>query len=150
MKNASILILFFLILFISCSKNSSVNINNDEITNKTAMSAGPPWRWEWDEWGRKKKLCEGNGLCNFRRKQSFIPAEKSSLIYENTDGTKYVIVLVDSDLVYEDGTLNLHIDEDMVHIAEEDGSICRVNAGVYEIDSSLGTMGGYVIPIYIY
>ncbi len=34
-------LVFFLILFESCSNNGSVNVNNDEITNQTVMSADP-------------------------------------------------------------------------------------------------------------
>lgn len=137
----------------SCKKDENLITNSTgqtEQLQQISMGVSTSWVWEWDEWGRKKKLCDGGGLCNFRRVEKTTPAtEKSSYIYENPDGTLYVIVAIDNDFNFEDATQRLYIDEDIYHIGD-DGATCKVDMGAYEYDSSLGTIGGYIVPITIY
>lgn len=101
----------------------------------------------WDDWGRANHNCRKAGLCNIRIETVEIEFGfgKSAPIFTDEDGNMFAEVLVDGDLEFEGASTDFYIDEDI--IAEYEDELYRVQAGVFEIDDSMGTMGGYKIPI---
>ncbi|MFT4061961.1 MAG: hypothetical protein QM642_06350 [Edaphocola sp.] len=157
--------LFGMTMFYSCQKEST------EITDSTSKANEPmqimsssesstemssitlEWRWIWDEWGRAKRDCAGGGLCNFRRdpeqQGNNVASFKQSPFFQDENGSYYVEVWVDEDLVFEDSSKKLYIDEDIINVGS-DGITVVAPKGEYPINMSLGVYGAYEIPVMIY
>ncbi|PWH81225.1 hypothetical protein [Brumimicrobium oceani] len=121
------------------SKTISINENNEKVSIIVGM------RIRWDEWGRANHDCGKAGLCNIRVDTIEITIGKSAPIIVGEDGGMYIEVLVDSDLIFEDSSTDFYIDEDL--FAEQGDNLYKIESGVFEIDYSLGSLGGYKIPV---
>lgn len=141
------------LVFTSCQKEEintkeikSKTINtNDNSTEKVSIVVGI--KIVWDEWGRANHNCRKAGLCNIRIETIEIELGfgKSAPIIIGENEEMYIEVLVDSDLDFGNSSTNFYIDNDI--FAEHGDDVYKVESGVFEIDYSLGPLGGYTIPI---
>ena len=144
------LIIFGMTALVSCEKEETANLNDKEQTTQISERGTITIVVSWDEWGRKKKNCDGGGLCNFTvEKVEYVnTVDKMAPILDDPNGNPYIEALVDKDLVFEDESESLYIDEDIKSIASN-GLTYVMSAGVYQIDYKLGKLGGYTIPLTI-
>lgn len=139
-------------IFVACKKDEVKESNATNIVkdNKN-LQRGPYLDIRWKEWGRKKKLCDGGGLCFFKIKTGsdvFEPNEMGVPIMSNNNSDYYVELTVSPSLVFEDSTHALYIDEDITDIFN--GETYKISEGVYPINMNIGSLGGYTIPVEIY
>ncbi|MCF6168773.1 hypothetical protein [Lutibacter sp.] len=128
---------------------------NDRIANKqnASKSFAKIIIVRWDEWGRKKKQCNGWGLCN----AEWFPQNKSSnfssggatlLEFDNSLDKYYIDILLDKTPPLEIPTdaLTLKIDENFdLDVQEIISQNLTFNKGEYFYDNSLSEFGGYRI-----
>ena len=115
---------------------------------------------QWNEWGRKKKDCDGWGLCNAEWFPA--PEEKSSgLISTNPNGGSSILEYNPStDQYYIDILLaaalpDIYTIDDVTLIVDEEIELLNINTvisrnlsipiGDYTLNNSLGNFGGYRI-----
>lgn len=103
----------------------------------------------WDEWGRKARDCKGAGLCNFRLEEVEIriPIRSFSANVEKRDDRLLVDIAANEDLIFEDDSRKLYIDEDIYTTSHDDRTF-RLPAGEYEFIESIGESGGYRLELF--
>lgn len=152
MKNFIIILLGLISVstFFSCEKDANLTMQNQDETSvvsaKVDIIIG--FYFTWDDWGRKKYKCNGSGLCNFRIETIEISIGKNAPINKNSKGELFVTIPVDKDLKFEDSMKNLYIDENLFSKGPDD-KLYMVPEGVYQINTSIGKFGGYILPIKI-
>jgi hypothetical protein len=112
---------------------------------------------EWDEWGRKKKNCDGWGLCNAdwfpkqgisNRKSTSTNGGATLLEFDDSMNKYYVDILLAETPPAEIPTeeLTLKIDEKFeLEVEDAISQNLTFNQGDYGYDNSLGEFGGYRI-----
>ena len=155
MKN-NIVIIFALVLFAgmvsSCTKDSETEeVSTKKTNNKEELSnskVSVTITVSWDKWGTKKYGCKkGFGLCNFKISFESGDPEKSATVQFDKEGNNpFIEVLVDEFTVFNEGN-HLFLIEDDLYTLDEEGTEYVLPAGEYELDESIGEMGGYTIPV---
>lgn len=144
-------------IFVSCQKDKTVSkspmAQNGQKMQTMSADNTVFLLWEWYGWGRAKYDClSGGGLCGFHRVKTKVEqvaaGSRFSPIFSDSLGNRFVEIWADADLVFEDSTKSLYIDEDIID--SEDGITIKANAGIYSFDNKIGTLGGYIIPVTVY
>lgn len=164
MKNKSIVLIYiFLIAFITVScdnsnkKNSLIEpeLFNDftlidasnQASFNTNRNVGVGTVWTI---GRKSKNCHRLGICKLDK--IIINVNKSQRVLEDNEvfsnivfynGSPFIISMLDRELDPTIYDTNLYIDEDLI---DED---LLVNQAIIPLDNSIGSYGGYLIPLNI-
>lgn len=159
MKNFIIIALMAFIVGLGLSGCEKEKVNNTIPTSSqneelnSSKGTIVVFYFTWDEWGRKKKNCDGGGLCNFRleRVEIHIGLPKSSVghtspVYKNEKDDYYVEIPIDEDFVFEDDTKCLYVDEDIEALGP-DGNYYVLKAGAYSYDNNIGDLGGYLLQL---
>ena len=149
------------LFFTSCKKYSDEDTiikeqtlkyseNNSVINDETPVPKKVIITITWDKWGRKKKDCNGAGLCNFRIEIQIIKSSSaySAELYYNRDGNAYIDVLIDNLYVFDSESTDFYIDDDL-YSQDKNGQLYMIPKGRYKFNSALGTQGGYTIPVII-
>lgn len=150
-----IVIIFTLVLFAgmisSCTKDSikegsTKEVNNAENTSNSKTSVSITI--SWTKWGLKKNDCNsGNGLCHFKISiETGGDDEKSAIVQFDDGGNPFIEILVDETTVFNEENTNFLI-EDNLFAWDEEGTKYMLPAGEYELNESIGEMGGYTIPV---
>ncbi len=139
-----------LLAFNSCTKD---NIETFESQPTLATFSDPAvitiYRFTWDEWGKKARDCKGAGLCNFRLEEVEIriPIRSFSANVEKRDDRLLVDIAANEELIFEDDSRKLYIDEDIYTTSHDDRTF-RLPAGEYEFIESIGESGGYRLELF--
>jgi hypothetical protein len=160
-------------LIISCTKENinpsqtSVNFDENEIENSLKFvtvnerilkitDKKPIVIVQWDEWGRKKKNCDGWGLCEadwFPKEESIVippPNGGATILELDKISNKYYIDILLAEKVPTHipiHALKLKIDEDieLLNIQDFTSVPLTIYKGNYKVNNSLGKFGGYRI-----
>lgn len=129
---------------ITKSKDSDTDDKTKTPNSKTIVMV------EWDDWGRKKKECNGWGLCNANWfPKSEIGNYSSNLEYDAVLGSYYTDILLPENLYpIEEEYEVFYVDEDIILTTSEEPSVgtdLTIPEGEYEYDVNIGTYGGYKI-----
>lgn len=148
-KLKRLLPLLTIALLISCSndqgilENQLTNYESEQVAPKTEIIVGG--YFTWDEWGRKRFDCERNGLCNFRLEAITITI-KSAVVQGDENGNLWVDIPIDDTMPDDDGFEYFPIDEDLFFTTENEDTY-SVEAGLYPLNTEIGEVGGYRLPI---
>ncbi len=145
------------VAFVGCSKKTdNTETTGSIIDNNEKYWDSGFWAVTWDEWGRKKKNCDGWGLCNIKIEYVLYDTlfDKSivshySPIYSQDKGTCYFDILYDSqyDCLVEDANKFFYIDDDIYDL--NNGYIFRIPQGEYPLIPCNSSKNKYHIPIEI-
>lgn len=144
----------------ACNKIKESSMSNEKAVKNECQffneerGIGIPFSWEWK---RPKYNCNrGFGICNFTiGKPRPVPQESSA--FDNNDafttflqfderGDCFVDLCIIGNEVFDDTDRNLYVDEDVCEFGS-DSLYYIISQGVYPIDTLLGAIGGYRIPI---
>ena len=133
-------------IFYACKKeeNSNVTQSEQELSRKITITI------YWEKWGRAAKNCDGSGLCRFSitiKKSAGMETEKSANLYYVGDDL-YADILIDDDYTFDEDGTSLYIDEDL-YAADGNGRTYIISQGQYPLDTTLGRLGGYTIPVFV-
>ena len=177
-KFMAIFILMALVTFTSCSKDNETTETYDEnailtqlrfvdvntrianMQNAENQSRIKIIIVEWDEWGRKRRNCKGQGLCNAdwfpknnrqAKRNTSTNGSATLLEFDSSLNKYYIDILLAETPPVEIPTdaLSLRIDEDFeLNVEDEISQNLTFNQGDYVYDNSLGEFGGYRIYLY--
>lgn len=167
-----LLILLLIGMFVSCESTPGIEETNASVEKNTTNDGYSAKREkekrfhifyaDWDQWGRTSRNCKGFGLCNFTscwfcctdEMDNIVPCgEQDEVLTPNAhrikidDDTKTGFLYIELDIndpvqraAIHDGSL-FYVDEDLT---DEN---FKVHKGIYSIDKSVGSHGGYKIPV---
>ncbi len=138
------------ITFISCQKTElSETKKSNENLQLNEKQAGPiiGFYFTWERWGRKKKNCDGAGLCYFRIKKIRL-GWFSVPIQQDENGEYYVEIFFDDSIKFEDEKHTFYIDENLFAKTPE-GDRVMLPEGEYLSNPDLGEMGGVRLPLVV-
>ncbi|MDR1345101.1 MAG: hypothetical protein LBK03_00160 [Bacteroidales bacterium] len=154
-KVISIVIVAIALVTISCNKETTEKTVSNVLTEQTQPTVEKAKQlvfeiW-WDEWGRKKKNCDGAGLCNFHISLRIeeIKEENHTILYygdDNEEGRMYADILIDNYFQFDEEGTDFYIDEDL-YSQDQYGQLYMIPAGQYRFNKGLGKLGGYTIPV---
>lgn len=137
-------------IFSSCQKDSQILPDTKTENNKTENTAMRPitigYYFTWDHWGRASRDCAGGGLCNFRLEKIVINLEIAQPVQSDENGNTWVDIPISNDMPAEYNYDFFPVDEDMT-FTMDDGDTFMVASGMYPRNNSIGTNGGYRLPI---
>jgi len=128
----------------------------DEVV-ESAPNGGTPKRLRctWTEWGRVKKGCDGGGLCSWNCEWEDVPVEHplgtvfNDFAKVNPNGDFYLEIPITNSMPAENNYLTLPVDED-IYYTSTTGDTWLMEAGEYPLDPSIGSQGGYLVPLIEY
>lgn len=150
LKFSTLAILAVGILMTSCNKSkievqgAPVAIEQELGTSSNKDVVTIYW-FTWDGWGRKSKDCDGGGLCNFRLEEIEIGFNVAP-VYTDTEGNSWVDIEITDGMPAEYDYAFFPVDEDIISLAA-DGETFVLPAGLYPLDESIGSAGGYKLPL---
>lgn len=127
-----------------CQKERNIKQENS-IAKENIKKAEITIVISWEKWGRKKKDCNGAGLCNFQVKIEINfnhqLAPKSAEVYIDDHGNSVADILIDEDFIFDEESPFFFIDEKLVS-EDDEGTVYVILEGVYSFNPELGKWAG--------